>query len=288
MWPLGLSRAKLGRIWREFGRFGGFFQFPGGGTLVPFGSAQYAEKSAHSGHCIIPGRCYSYIRSLLNFTDMCTRRVTLSNGGLAREDTTMKGKLLLLVFVLAFAVPSFGGNIGLDFSDGGATGGVISLLGGGGATGVGVPIGLMKLTGLGPDQLFPVTGTCAGGTGCLNFDSTTGMFTIHGTADGITGDLLTSDSAYVAGLPLPGNLALVIGAGSDTKDPDLLAALGIAWGQPWNFGGSTEALQAVGGGYTAISTDVLNGSPTPEPVSMLLMGTFFSLAGGLLSKKKRA
>jgi hypothetical protein len=27
---------------------------------------------------------------------------------------------------------------------------------------------------------------------------------------------------------------------------------------------------------------------TPEPVSMLLMGTFLSLAGGLLSKKKRA
>jgi hypothetical protein len=34
-----------------------FSSFQGGGTLVPFGSAQYAEKSAYSGHCVIPGRC---------------------------------------------------------------------------------------------------------------------------------------------------------------------------------------------------------------------------------------
>ena len=200
----------------------------------------------------------------------------------------MKGKLLLLVFVLAFAVPSFGGNIGLDFSDGGATGGVISLLGGGGATGVGIPIGLMKLTGLGPDQLFPVTGTCAGGTtGCLNFDSTTGMFTIHGTADGITGDLLTTDSAFIVGGGF-GTQVLALGAGSDTKDPALLTALGLWTGLPWDFVGTTIGLKAAGGGYFATSTDVSNSTVTPEPVSMLLMGTFFSLAGGLLAKKKRA
>jgi hypothetical protein len=29
-------------------------------------------------------------------------------------------------------------------------------------------------------------------------------------------------------------------------------------------------------------------TPTPEPVSMILMGTFLSLAGGLMGKKKRA
>jgi hypothetical protein len=42
-------------------------------------------------------------------------------------------------------------------------------------------------------------------------------------------------------------------------------------------------------GVTGAPGDGLYGAfATPEPVSMLLMGTFFSLAGGLLAKKKRA
>ena len=55
------------------------------------------------------------------------------------------------------------------------------------------------------------------------------------------------------------------------------------WGNSPNSYSLYEGL----GGYPYANG---NGSfaATPEPVSMLLMGTFLSLAGGLLSKKKRA
>jgi len=200
----------------------------------------------------------------------------------------MKAKLLLLVAALVIAVPTFAGTIGLDFSDGGATGGTITVLGGSDATGVDIPIGLMKLTGYGPDQLFAVTGNCAGGTGCLSFDTSANTLTIVGTADGVTGTLLsgTVDGALAAGLPLS---SIVIALGTDVKDPELLAALGIGFGHSWDYLGTTIGIKPLTGEtYTAISTDVANTSVTPEPMSMLLLGTFLSLGGGMLSRKKRA
>jgi len=70
---------------------------------------------------------------------MCARRVASSNGGLAKEIATMnsiRGRLLLTVFLLAFAVPLFAGNIDIDFGTGAAgDGGIITLLSRGNASG---------------------------------------------------------------------------------------------------------------------------------------------------------
>ncbi len=200
----------------------------------------------------------------------------------------MKGKLLLLVFLLAFAVPSFGGTIDIDFGTGLAgIGGAFNLLGGGNASGSEVPIGVMTVSGdAGYNGVYGVTGSCAGGSGCLAFDTSTSTISIDGTVNGVTGTLL---SGSIASFVLFPGIPALQASGPDTKNAELLTALGILGGQHFNYFGFTIATNATpGAGYEVISTDIKNSTVTPEPVSMLLMGTFFSLAGGLLSKKKRA
>ncbi|MGA3168987.1 MAG: hypothetical protein ABSF14_23040 [Terriglobia bacterium] len=200
----------------------------------------------------------------------------------------MKGKLLLLVFLLAFAVPSFGGTISLDFGTGNAgAGGVLTVLGGGQASGSNIPIGTLSVAGAPVSGIFPVTGSCANSSGCLAFDTIASTLSIIGTVDGVTGTLLSGEidsftlNDYVV-------VATLYATGLDTKDAELLDALGITYGHPFTYYGFTLAANTTGGGFVPTSTDVLNTTATPEPVSMLLFGTFFSLAGGLLAKKKRA
>jgi hypothetical protein len=202
--------------------------------------------------------------------------------------SSIKGRLLLTLFLLAFAVPSFGGSIDIDFGTGLAgIGGTFNLLSGGQASGSGVPIGVMTVSGdAGYNGVYGVTGTCAGGSGCLAFDTTTSTISIDGVVDGVSGTLL---SGKIASFLLFTGIPALQASGPDTKNAELLTALGIAVGQPFNYFGFTIATNATPGvGYEVISTDIKNSTVTPEPVSMLLMGTFFSLAGGLLSKKKRA
>jgi hypothetical protein len=206
--------------------------------------------------------------------------------------SSIKGRLLLVLFVLAFAVPSFGGSIGLDFGDGDIAGGVIDILGANSATGVGIPIATLKVIANGAQTgKFDVTGGCLG-YGCLNFDTTgAGTISIVGTVDGISGTLLTGTIASLAVTDLgPAGFFLFVN-GPDTKNADLLTALGITLFHPFEYYQSEfTAGDPIPGtsGYISVSADIKNNTVTPEPVSMLLMGTFFSLAGGVLSKKKRA
>jgi hypothetical protein len=203
----------------------------------------------------------------------------------------MRGKLLLLVFVLAFAVPTFAGSIDIDFGTGLAgAGGVYNLLPGGNASGSNIPIGVMTIAGDGLyNGVYPVTGTCSGGSGCLSFDTTASTIAINGAIP----------SMSVGGTLLSGNILSFVldehfgiygftANGNDTKNPDLLTAIGLPADQAFNYFGFTLGTTSSAGGLVPISTDIANTTTTPEPVSMLLMGTFFSLAGGLLSKKKRA
>jgi hypothetical protein len=62
------------------------------------------------------------------------------------------------------------------------------------------------------------------------------------------------------------------------------------WGWASGTGGDGISYQDFFGARSQLSTDMAFslGTSTPEPISMVLMGTFLSLAGGLLSKKKRA
>jgi hypothetical protein len=75
-------------------------------------------------------------------------------------------------------------------------------------------------------------------------------------------------------------------------DPDSLQT----WNNVWNSATGPLAFNETGsntGPWSTFTGDMdafeVDGTTTttPEPVSMLLMGTFLSLAGGLLSKKKR-
>ena len=92
-------------------------------------------------------------------------------------------------------------------------------------------------------------------------------------------------------VPVPGDISSAVSSGlataggwwTSTCDPSLSSCLAglsnvaiyvpVAGSQTGNDGRPQEFL-----GLT----------PTPEPVSMILMGTFLSLAGGLMGKKKRA
>jgi hypothetical protein len=124
----------------------------------------------------------------------------------------------------------------------------------------------------------------------MDFSTITGNIDIVGTVDGVTGTLLTGtiDSTWF----LDHNGKTFDATGTDTKDPALLTALGIALFHPFGYFGSTTRfgppIVGPSESYKATDTGIVNSTVTPEPASMLLMGTLLSLAGGVLSRKKRA
>ncbi len=204
-----------------------------------------------------------------------------------------RGKLLLAVFLLAFAVPSFGGSIDLDFGTGLAPAGGIVMISGTTVTGTNVPIGSLVISGDGMfDGVFPVTGDC-GGFGCLMFDSSSGAVSIDGAVSALNSNLgtvmtlLTGMGTITATLK-PSGVYQIDLSGSDTKNSTLLTDIGLPSNTGFLFSGTIfTGSNHTGNMYQAISTDIPN-TMTPEPVSMLLMGTFLTLAGGLLSRKMRA
>jgi hypothetical protein len=138
------------------------------------------------------------------------------------------------------------------------------------------------------DGAYVVTGTCGPSLGgCLDFDTAgAGSISIVGTVAGVTGTLLSGNIMNYTLTPEAGHGYAFYADGLDTKDPELLTAIGLSPTQAFTYFGFTSFI-TTGGRLAADSPDITN-TTTPEPVSMLLMGTFFSLAGGLLSKKKRA
>ena len=207
----------------------------------------------------------------------------------------MKMKKLLIaasaavIFGLASSTSAFA--LVLDFRDANAAGtGNISPLGGGNWQGVGIGMDQLAVFN-GALTLYDLDGAVAcapcGGTtaASLDFNTLTGTFSITGSVPSLgVGNTVLLDgtiSSFTAGPGGASGTTEINFRGSDTKDPELLIALGIDPELPFNFGGFTINMTADG---TPISVDIPN-SAVPEPGTVLLMGT--GLAGlGLLRWRK--
>ena len=190
------------------------------------------------------------------------------------------------VAAVLMAVPAQAAPV-IDFNGGLAgEGGTISW-DGTNLVGSNIPIGAVYVTGgTAHDGVFLVTGTASGQGGgrygSLNFNTSSNFINIRGCiADlgiGTNGEgctpatLLSGTISNFAGGPN----GLLDASGPDTKNAQLMTALGLPTNQPWQFFGFAVAtngsLKPNGTPGTVISTDIRN-SAVPEPATMMLLGT---------------
>jgi hypothetical protein len=199
---------------------------------------------------------------------------------------------VLAVGVLALAAGSANAAV-IDFSTGnGGVGGILNISATN-VTGTGILIDTVTIAGATLNGVFNVngSGTCAdvlGGCGMLSFDRNANTISLVGSIPGLginspiallTGDL---SGGVIVGMNdgATGGVTLV---GHDTKNPDLLSAIGLDPGTQFNLFGGVIGFSNTGAGpYTADSTDIHNNSGSgtasgqtlvPEPGSLLLFGT---------------
>jgi len=206
---------------------------------------------------------------------------------------------LLVLFMLFCAAPSFAGEVKVVavtvYLWGDSAGGSVQISNPScgycwmNAVGTGIPITEIQtntFTG-------PFSPPYAVSDGVLDFNSYSGVYTVTGAVPSLG---LLVPTVLAAGYG-PGSLqggchraACDLGGLMESGGPSdaLLTALGIT--QSFKYGAFSldVAFSPEGSGFTATSAYVgAAHSNIPEPVSIVLMGTFLSLAGGLLSKRKR-
>ena len=195
-------------------------------------------------------------------------------------------KLVLLLFALAFAVPTFAGTIDIDYSN--ATAGGVFTTSSGNATGTSIPIAQLIVT----NGTTSTSDTIVGGK--LNFSTSADTLTISGAIPALSlasTTLSWGDFTSFTITPRKSGGYDFTATGDATTNATLLADLGLPSPQgpsSYDVFVITASTASKGGGFSVTSVDIGTTATTPEPVSMLLMGTFLSLAGGLLSRKKRA
>jgi hypothetical protein len=206
-------------------------------------------------------------------------------------------KLAFIAFCVALFAARMSSASVLDFSTGTAgVGGTIVDLGGGDAQGSGIFIDTLVVTGTGFDGVYNVDGAlaCATGAGAacgaLSFDTVAGTFSIVGSVPGLgvgqTTLLVGTIDSFT--FNVFAGVASFSASGTDTKDPGLLASVGMNPSTPFTFVGFSMGIGPsslnCGEGktcYDGISTDFVNTSgvgseAVPEPGTLLLLG------GGLL------
>jgi hypothetical protein len=202
----------------------------------------------------------------------------------------------IAVAAILLAAPARADTV-IDFQTGSAgTGGWLTW-DGSNLTGANVPIGSVTIANAPTNNgTYGVIGTAVGsGTtgpggshlfGDLDFSTGPGTFiSLAGCIPGLSLGGLDSSGHCVDPITfLTGTIdafdashafrGLVSAVGADTKNPLLLAAIGLPATTPFEFFGFSLATNALGPdhGSSAISTDIIN-TQVPEPTSLLLLGT---------------
>ncbi|MEO8680116.1 MAG: PEP-CTERM sorting domain-containing protein [Vicinamibacterales bacterium] len=178
----------------------------------------------------------------------------------------------------------------IDFSTGLAgEGGSISW-NGSNYIGSNIPIGALTVSGAPNNNGVALvngyaTGSGGGHYGTLDFNTATGMISIAGCIPGLSiGSVDGNGNCTQPATLMNGTIqqfdptspnGLVRASGVDTKNQDLLIALGLSPNTPFEFFGfsfATNPLSPNGGSSPAISTDIRN-TAVPEPATMMLLGT---------------
>jgi hypothetical protein len=198
------------------------------------------------------------------------------------------GSIAALAILLA--VPARAATV-IDFSTGLAGTGGLLTWNGTNLTGTNIPIGAVTISGATTGNgVYAVNGTVTaqnpGLYGDLDFNTGTGNFiNIAGCIPGLSIGTLVNGvcvtpvnlmtgtiTSFQSGL---GTQGLVSAFGPDTKNPALLAALGLSATTPFSFFGAsfaTDGLNPNGTPNSAISTDIRN-TAVPEPTSLMLLGS---------------
>lgn len=122
--------------------------------------------------------------------------------------------------------------------------------------------------------------------GSLDFNTGTGAISITGCIPGLVGSIDASGTCVSEELLLTGqidqffnignNNNFVAVVGVDTKNGQLLEAIGIEGNMPWQLTGSVQTGapfgQGIGNSRPSVSTDIAN-TAVPEPATMMLLGT---------------
>ena len=195
----------------------------------------------------------------------------------------------MLAIGLSIAPMSAYAVVIIDFGDGILPeGGILTSLGGNNSMGVDIPIGFLEVTGAPLNN-----GTYTVTNGLLDYDTVQDTISISGAITGLgfntpitllTGSFSSFTTSFSAG-----NYLYFDGSGPDTKNPDLLLALGLNPTTPFTFMSFTLSGQPIAGtgSFEAISTDVKN-TQVPEPATLLLLGCgLIGLAGFARKKFKK-
>jgi len=200
--------------------------------------------------------------------------------------------LSVLVLSLFLVVPAFAVPI-IDFGTGQAGPGGIVTVAGGNVIGTNIFIDSLTITGAalnngnynltgagGPTAATDPDGTAA----LLNFDTSTKAFSIVG---GVPGLAIPDGTALLTGTITSFSFTqtdfslMLLGQGSDTKSPLLMAALGET-GTSFYFEGFSISANTKGTGspYVATGSDFQNVAKVPESGILILLGiSMASLAG---------